>query len=213
MNRGVRRLPLFIRPADYEALLNILCAAAERVAMRVLAFVLMHNHWHLVLWPLADGDLTEYVGWASLVHACRWQRAHGTRGLGPVYQGRFKALPVQTGEHTLAVIRYVERNPVRAGLVARAQDWPYSSASDITIPDRPVLHRWPVARPPHWIDTVNALEQDVELAALRESVAHSAPFGTDEWRAETAIRLGWTSGVRRCGHPSRTGAITRREAS
>jgi putative transposase len=202
MNRGVRRSQLFERPADYEAFLRILCDATDRVAMRVLAFVLMPNHWHLVLWPRADPDLTDYVGWASLKHACQWQRVHRTRGLGPVYQGRFKALPVQSGEHMLAVLRYVERNPVRAKLVGCAQDWPYSSASDITIPDRPVVHQWPVARPRGWAELLNAPEPDAALARVRGAVARSAPFGTDSWRAETAARLGWTSGVRHCGRPA-----------
>ena len=115
--------------------------------MRVLAYALMPNHWHLVLWPAEDRDLARYVGWLSLTHACRWQRVHGARGLGHVYQGRYKAIPVEPGEHLLTVFRYVERNPVGARLVARAEDWPYSSASDIGIPDRPTVHRWPVTRP------------------------------------------------------------------
>ena len=201
MNRGVRRSQLFFNPADYEAFLTILCAAAERVAMRVLAFVLMPNHWHLVLWPREDGDLTEYVGWISLTHACRWQRAHGTRGLGPVYQGRFKAIPIQTGHHVVTVIGYVERNPVKPGLVSRAQDWPYSSASEIMIPDRPRLDPWPIARPANWLDLVNTPEQVAALADLRKCITRGTPFGTDAWSKQTATRLGWTSGLRPAGRP------------
>jgi putative transposase len=201
LNRGVRRSQLFFTPADYEALLRIFCVAAERVAMRVLAVVLMPNHWHLVLWPRKDGDLTAYVGWVSLTHACRWQRAHQTRGLGPVYQGRFKAIPIQTDGHLVTVIRYVERNPVKPGLVSLAQDWPYSSASDILIPDRPRLDPWPIARPANWLDRVNAPEPDDELAALRKCVARSAPFGTDQWCEHTAASLGWTTGLRPAGRP------------
>jgi putative transposase len=201
MNRGVRRSQLFFSPADYEALMTILCEAAERVAMRVLAIVLMPNHWHLVLWPRDDGDLTAYVGWVSLTHACRWQRAHETRGLGPVYQGRFKAIPIQTDRHLLTVLRYVERNPVRPGLVSLAQDWPYSSASDILIPDRPRLAAWPIPRPSNWLELVNTPDQDAALTALRKCVAHSTPFGTGEWCDETATRLGWTTGLRPAGRP------------
>ena len=132
--------------------------------------------------------------------------AAGTRaaGLGPVYQGRFRAIPVEPGTHLLTVLRYVERNPVRAGLVALAEDWPYSSASDLAIPDRPALHPWPIPRPREWLDLVNEPEQDAALTALRQCVAISAPYGTDGWRAETTARLGWTSGVRPVGRPAKT---------
>jgi len=201
MNRGVRRSTLFTGTGDYEAFFQVLREAAERVAMRLLALAVMQNHWHLVLWPRADGDLTKYVGWASHTHACRWHRVHETRGTGPVYQGRFKAIPVEIGIHLLTVIRYVERNPVRAGLVARAEDWPWSSASDLTGTCRPALHAWPMPRPPQWLDLVNEPEPALALAALRECVTHSAPYGTDAWRAETVTRLGWTSGLRPPGRP------------
>jgi putative transposase len=201
MNRGVRRSQLFFRPADYEAFLGIMCAARARVPMRVLAFVLMPNHWHMVLWPVGDADLTKFVGWTSLTHAARWQRFHGKRGLGHVYQGRFRALPVEPGEHLLTVLRYVERNPVRSRLVERAEAWPFSSASDTLLPHRPALHPWPVPRPPTWLDLVNEPERDVALDALRQCVARNAPFGTAPWRQDTVTKLGWTSGTRPAGKP------------
>lgn len=201
MNRGVRGSRPFDCAADYEAFLSILCAASKRVAIRLLAFVVMPTHWHLVLWPRADDDLSEYVGWASLTHACGWQWAHGTRGTGAVYQGRFKAIPVQTDDHLLTVLRYVERNPVRAGLCKRAQDWPYSSASDIALPERPELAPWPVAKPERWLELVNQPDQKAALAAVRASVSRNSPFGDGGWRTETATRLGWTSGMRPRGRP------------
>ncbi len=210
MNRGVRKLPLFTGTGDYEAFFQILREAAERVAVRVLAIALMPNHWHLVLWPRADGDLTRYVGWVSLTHACRWQRVHETRGTGPVYQGRFRGIPIQTGIHLLTALRYVERNPVRARLVARADEWPWSSASDLAGALRPTLHDWPIPRPPEWLELLNEPEPAVALAVLRECVTRSAPYGTEEWRNETALRLGWTTGLRSPGRPYRDACGTGR---
>jgi len=201
MNRGVRRSRLFHRPADYEAFLLVLREAAERIEMRLLAYVLMPNHWHLVLWPARDRLLSEYVGWASLTHAARWHRVHGSRGLGPVYQGRFRAVPVEAGEHLLTVLRYVERNPVRAGLVPRAEAWPYSSASDEPLPDRPAVHPSPTVRPADWLAIVNEPETAVALDRLRHCVETCAPFGNDAWAAAATERLGWQRGRRPVGRP------------
>src|SRR6266850_1096513 len=95
--------------------------------MRVLAYCVMPNHWHLVLWPRADGDFSHYVGWLTLTHTQRWHAYQHTVGTGHLYQGRFKSFPVQTDEHVLTVCRYVERNPVRAGLVPQAEHWRWGS--------------------------------------------------------------------------------------
>lgn len=203
INRGVRRSTLFKSPADFDAFITILREAGERTPMRVLAIALMGTHWHMVLWPREDGDLTKYVGWASLTHACRWQRVHDTRGTGPVYQGRFKAIPIETDEHLLTVCRYVERNPVRAGLVSRAEDWPWSSASELPGPFALPLHPWPITRPPHWLDIVNTEEPQAALDRLRGCITRSAPFGRDAWCAATVARLAWTSGLRPVGRPAR----------
>lgn len=74
----------------------------------------------------------------------RYQRYYA--GSGHVWQGRFKAFPIEQDEHLLAVLRYVERNALRAGLVGRAEDWPYSSLYTASVP-RLALDPGPVARP------------------------------------------------------------------
>jgi len=201
MNRGVRRATLFSSPSDYAAFIRVMIEAAERVAMRLLGFALMPNHVHLVLWPHDDTGLTRYVGWLSLTHACRWHRAHGTLGTGPVYQGRFKAIPIQTSEHLLTVCRYVERNPVRARLVDRARDWPWSSASEHPGAPSPALQEWPVPRPPDWDDFIDRPEPSTDLDCLRRCVGRSAPFGDEAWRTATVDRLQWSTGLRPVGRP------------
>src|SRR5260370_29671092 len=79
----------------------------------------MPTHWHLVLWPAADGELTSFLRWLTLTHSVRWHKHYHSTGSGHVYQNRFKAFAVAEDEHLLAVLRYVERNPLRAGLVRR----------------------------------------------------------------------------------------------
>ena len=95
--------------------------------MRILAYTIMPNHWHLVLWPEGDDDLSNFMHWLTLAHTQRWHKAHGSVGTGPIYQGRFKSFPVETDDHFWSVCRYVERNPLRANLVSLAQNWRWSS--------------------------------------------------------------------------------------
>ena len=91
--------------------------------MRLLAYCVMPNHWHLVLWPREDGDLSTFVGWLTLTHTQRWHAHRHSVGSGHVYQGRFKSFLVESDEHLWTVCRYVERNAFRAGLCERAEQW------------------------------------------------------------------------------------------
>lgn len=121
---------------------------------------------------------------------------------GRVWQGRFKAFPIQEDEHYLTVLRYVERNPLRANLVQRSQDWEWSSLKPTgrSGPDG-VLVDGPVVKPDSWTQFVNGAETESELKALRQSVERGTPFGGVDWQVETAGRLGLGSSVRPLGRP------------
>ncbi|MCX7423960.1 MAG: transposase, partial [Planctomycetia bacterium] len=127
LNRANARATIFEKPEDYAAFERVLQEALDRVEMRVLAYCLMPNHWHLVLWPRLDGDLSKFMGWLTLTHTQRWHAHHRTVGTGHLYQGRYKSFPVQDDEHFLTVCRYVERNGLRANLAPRAEEWRWSS--------------------------------------------------------------------------------------
>jgi putative transposase len=71
--------------------------------------------------------VSEFFRWLTVTHTQRWHAHYHTSGTGHLYQGRFKAFPVETDEHLYTVLRYVERNAVRADLVARAEEWRWSS--------------------------------------------------------------------------------------
>ncbi len=202
LNRAVGRATLFHKSPDYAAFEKILRQAWERSAMRLLAYVVMPNHWHLVVWPERDGDLTSYLQWLTVTHVRRWHAHHHTHGTGPIYQGRFKSFPIQDGDHFLTVCRYVERNPLRAGMVDWAEKWRWSSlwhrAHETCVP---WLTPWPVAVPLGWTAHVNGPETESELAALRRSVVRGAPYGDDGWQQRTAARLGLESSLRDRGRP------------
>jgi putative transposase len=191
-------MTLFEDDGDYIAFERVLAQACHRVAMRLLAYCVMPNHWHLVVWPRADGDLSRFMNWLTLTHTQRWHQHRNSVGNGHVYQGRFKSFPVETSEYLLTVCRYVERNPVRAGLVERAEHWPWSSAASSK---NAGLHPWPIPRPERWAEWVNADERLEEVEALRRSVVKGQPFGSESWVQQSVTRwkLGMT--LRERGRP------------
>ena len=126
LNRSVGKMRLFGKNADFEASRRP-DRAHQRHPIRLLSLVLLSNHWHFAVWPEADGQLTAFFRWLIHTHAMRWRVAHRTVGHGPLYRGRFKSFPVQSDDHLLTILRYVERNALRAGLVARAEHWRWGS--------------------------------------------------------------------------------------
>jgi len=199
-NRGNGRTRIFSKDRDYQAFIDLFEPACERVPMRVLAWCLMPDHFHLVLWPRGDGDLSRWMQWLMTTHVRRYHFHHRTSG--HVWQGRFKAFPIQQDEHLLTVLRYVERNPLRAGLVRSAENWRWSSLAAWMGSERPAwLCEGPVHRSKGWAGYVNRAETAEELAALRRSVLRGAPFGGESWAARTAVRLGLESSLRPRGRP------------
>ena len=121
LNRGVGRQRLFEKPADYAAFEGLMEETLEKSPMRICSYLLMPNHWHLVLWPERDGDLAAFMQRLTVTHVTRWQKHKRRVGEGHVYQGRFKSFPVQEDDYFYQVVRYVERNALRATLVDRAE--------------------------------------------------------------------------------------------
>jgi putative transposase len=151
----------------------------------------MPNHWHLLLSPRRDGAVSRFMHWLTTTHARRWQTSRRLEGLGAVYQGRFKSIPICSDMHFLWVCRYVERNPLRARLVDRAEEWQWSSLSRFRAdPDIPWLAAWPVPRPSDWAAGVNRPQTAAELEAFRRAMAANEPFGDEQWRLAIRARLG-----------------------
>jgi len=201
MNRAVRRTILFETDADYNAFVRVVCEALLRFKVKIISYSLMPNHWHLVVICERIAELSRFMHWLEGTHANRWNGAHGTRGRGAVYQGRFKAVPVQKNGSVLRVCRYVERNALRKGLVARAEAWRWSSlAAYCKRCDDIPLERWPIPRPVNWIEFVNTPETQVELDALRDALRRNHPIGTRAWTEAVSPFMGLTL-RRRGGQP------------
>ena len=204
LNRANARMTIFEDQADYQSFEKVLIEAVERAETRLLAYCLMPNHWHLVVWPRNDGELSRFVGWLTLTHTQRWHAHRHSIGTGHVYQGRFKSFPIQSDEHFYTVARYVERNAVRANLVRRAERWPWGSLARWlrgSAEDRQLLARWPLPRKSNWVEHVNDPLTEAELAALRRSVSRGSPYGDETWSNRAVRRLGLESTIRPQGRP------------
>jgi putative transposase len=202
MNRAVRRTVLFTAESDYRAFVAVVRESLARFKIRVIAYCVMPNHWHFVVMCDRIEDISNWMHWLSSTHANRWNGAHGTRGRGAVYQGRFKAVPIQKNRSLIRVCRYVERNPLRSGLVTAVERWTWSSiAGECNNCDQIPVHEWPFPKPSKWLEIVNRAETDAELASLRSALQHDQPIGSGAWREAVAPFAGLT--LRRRGRPPR----------
>ena len=207
LNRANGRRTMFEKEGDYRAFEDMVAKVQERVPMRILAWCLMPNHWHLLLWPQHDGDLSNYMRLLTLTHTQRWHAFRRSAGTGHLYQGRFKSFVVQDDAHFLSVCRYVEANALRAKLVPRAENWrwcslwqEYQGAGCA----RPRLHEWPVARPRDWAAYVNEASKPADLDALRRSARCGAPYGEAPWVEKVAGELGLRCTLRPPGRPRKS---------
>jgi putative transposase len=208
LNRGNARRQVFFKDRDYDAFLKALAHACVEVPMRVLAWCLLPNHFHLVVWTQEDGDLSRWMHWLQNTHVRRYHQHYHSSG--HLWQGRFKAFPIQHDEHLLTVLRYVERNPLRADLVERAEEYPWSSLQCLR-PDAQAPGYWhpgPVPQPAHWVAWVNQPLTVEELAEVRTCVARGRPYGQQAWTQRTAARLGLGATLRPRGRPRKQQSLS-----
>jgi putative transposase len=205
LNRGNGRATVFRKDGDYEAFLRIVAEAQEHVpGMRLLAYCLMPNHWHLLLWPRADGELSDFVHWLTLTHTQRWHAHYRDVGTGHLYQGRYKSFPIAEDDHYFTACRYVERNALRAGLVERAEAWLWGSlARRDGVAEGPTLSAGPLPLPMNWLGHVNQPETEAELLALRRSIQRGQPFGAESWTRLTAVKMNLESTLTPRGRPKK----------
>jgi putative transposase len=200
INRGNARNTVFHNHNDYQDFIRLLGNACERLPLDVLAFCLMPNHFHLVLHPYQDGDLSRWMQWLMTSHVRRHHRRYGTDGR--IWQGRFKAFPIQKDNHLITVVRYVERNALRSNLVKRAENWLWGSLYyRVNGGICTFLAPMPIALTDEWTAFVNRAESAGELETLRQSVNRGAPFGTSHWKIRIAGQLQLESSLRPRGRP------------
>ena len=172
-NRGNDKRILFETTHDYEHFLKLIAWSKRRAMIRIIAYVLMRNHWHFVLWPEADGQVQEFLHRLTTTHAIHRRRITCTVGEGHIYQDRYHAKSIFTERYYINVVRYVEANPLRANLVSAAEKWRWSSLYERLGHSRGLLDDGPMPLPDDWLEIVNASQpQDVIDEIRRDLLKH-----------------------------------------
>jgi len=202
LNRGVGRMKIFSTERDHAAFEETVEETRRLYPMRILAYCLMPNHWHFVLWPAGDGDLSAFLQRLTNTHTQRWQRAKKKVGHGHLYQARFKSFPVETDDHFYTLVRYVERNALCANLVETAEGWRWGSLwRRVHSVRTPLLTDWPLSEPRNWAEIVNQPQTEAEVNAIRRAILRGCSYGNDDWVQRTAPSLGPESTLRPRGRP------------
>jgi putative transposase len=155
-NRGSRRGVIAETYEEYCDVLALIERARAKIGMRIIAYNVLDTHFHLVLWPVSDSDLSRFMQAFEQTHAQRFHRRRGTRGCGAVYQSRFVHRMIRDERGYFGILRYVEANARRHGAIENAEDWPWSSAwCGEPIGPTVTLHDGPLSRPEHWLEILN----------------------------------------------------------
>jgi putative transposase len=209
INRGNNRDRVFFDDGDCRAFLRALGQTQQRYPFDLFGYTLMSNHFHLLLRPHAGQSISRILQSLTVTHTWRYHRRH--RSVGHVWQGRFKSPLIQDDEHLLTVLRYIEANALRAGLVEDLKDYPWSSyaahglgQADALLTELPVwsgLAATEARRQAWWRRWVHEPLTERELAALRRSVTSGRPYGHDSWVKGMGVRLGLALVPKRRGRP------------
>jgi len=184
INRAVGRLKIFRNEKDYKLFVDLLLEAKEKTGMGIIAFTIMPNHWHLVLFPENTGDMKKFMHLLTNAHTRKVHTVTKTTGTGPLYQGRYKSFMIDDDAYLLTVIKYVERNPVRAGSTRTVEEWKWGSGwirQRGTTKQKQLLSKGPTPLPRNYRSWVNTEDKEGVINRLRSSVNKGTPFGPADW--------------------------------
>lgn len=210
LNRASGRATIFHSDKDYQHFEALLTEAKELIDMHILAYALMPNHWHLVLYPRNDGDMSEFMRWLTTTHVRQRRVATKSIGYGPIYQGAYKSFIVEKDKHLIDLIRYVEQNPLRAKLVRRAEDWQWGSLyrrTQGTSKEKKLLAPLPTTLPRNYLASVNEKYHNDTLDRIRSSIQKGTPYGAKEWVMHIVEKHHLESTLRPPGRPRKDDII------
>ena len=206
LNRANARVQIFNNDKDYQLFEQILAEAKEKCDMRLLVYCIMPNHWHLVVHPKKDGDLSKFMNWLTLTHTQRWHVSKKTTGQGHLYQGRYKSFLCQNDNHFLALVRYVETNALRSNLVNKAEKWKWGSAycrEYGTPKQKKLFTSWPVQKPNDYLVWLNQPQSEDEKSVIAKSIKRGSPYGSSSWNKKVINKFNLETTLRRIGRPKK----------
>jgi len=200
LNRGNAKREVFSTGQDYAEFIELLQAAKARYPISIFGYCLMPNHFHLVVRSHGQDGLSRCMQWLMTSHVRRHHQRKNTNG--HVWQGRYKSFLIQEDAHLIVVLRYVERNPVRAGLVSIAEAWRWSSYRERVVRHSAfLLDPAPISLPADWSQYICRPLTNMELEAVRRSARRRAPFGSSTWQEQVCAEYGLEATLRPRGRP------------
>ena len=181
-NRSAGQITICHSAADYIRFEICLKEMLEKFPLRLFAFCIMPNHWHLLLEGDSGKGVSEALHWLATTHAVRLRKDTASIGRGAVYQNRFRAYPVQKNGAFYRVAHYIERNPVEANLCRSPEEWLWSSASQER-PSSPALSEWPISKPRSWPETVRKPLDEITRLQIQNHETWQRPLGDSDWVA------------------------------
>ncbi|MEK7113541.1 MAG: transposase [Patescibacteria group bacterium] len=204
INRANGRLKIFNKDEDFQLFEQLLYDTKELFDMRILAYCLMPNHFHLVLYPKNDGDMGKFMHRLSNSHTRKVHAITNTNGSGHLYQGRYKSFLVDKENYIIAVIKYVERNSVRAKLTRLCQNWQWGSAwrrTKGTIEQKKLLDQKSFKLPDNYLSWINTEDNSETTNIIRRSVKKGIPYGRDKWIDNMVSKYHLESTLKSQGRP------------
>jgi putative transposase len=187
MNRSVGKNQIFVTPDDYLGFIYIIIHALTIAPVRIYSFCIMPNHWHLLVSPYEDGGVGHFMHAITNRHTRVVHTKTETVGFGPLYQGRYKSILIDSDDYFLKVMRYIERNPIRAGLCIKTDEWRWGSSwirNHGTIEHKKILSENPVEKCEDYKYIYNYIEipdNDDDLKNIRFSIVKNLPYGRKTW--------------------------------
>ncbi len=204
INRATARAQIFFNEEDYLLFESVLEQAQAKFGMRILSYCIMPNHWHLILFPVKDGEISKFMKWLAGTHTQRWHAMHKTAGAGHIYQGRYKSFLVDKDTYLLQLLRYIERNPLRGHLVRKAEKWRWSSLWVRiygSTEQQKILSPLPIDLPKNYIFWINKKEPDEIIGVIKRSIKRNSPLGGKQWTRKIVKIFKLQSTFRREGRP------------
>ncbi len=205
MNRSSGGFKIFKKNGDYAFFESLLEEGKELIGMRILAYCIMPNHWHLLLYPKRDEDLSSFMHWITTSHVRNYREITNSVGRGHLYQGSYKSFPVDTELYLQTVIKYIEQNPIRSGLVGDIKEWRWSSLwrrEYGTDDSKKILSKLPTELSPDYVKTIDSSLDKEKYEKIKCSIKRGRPFGPSEWVDDIVKKYGLESTVRRRGRPA-----------
>jgi putative transposase len=194
LNRGNAKQQVFFDKQDYLHFLESVSLALKKHPVDVLAYCLMPNHFHFVVRAKQADNLSKWVHLLMTRHIQNHKKKY--ESTGHIWQGRYKDFIIQDEYHLLIVLRYVEANALRAGLVNSSVKWKWSSQFERDREANYLLNNNIVELPENWQEFVDAPLSEEEAVKLMRSLERQAPFGRDEWIERTAKEHGLEHRIR-----------------